>query len=307
MKNQLAMQSRLALSLVLSLALHCHTPKVRTQARAAPALGSALLKGKIKERTTFQNPDAVGISGSCFDGASRWFVTERKSHLLKQGLSGLTSYPIDGLPQGYDLEGLACKNGLFYVSTETEVPNRIEDFIFVLIIEKDRARVIETLAMQYPDPMRAGVNQGLEGLCIAGNWLIASGEIIRTTASGVRKAPILMQKLGSSDTFLRWVNLTSTTGKLSGLDCRASAGVIEVFAVERHYEVARVIQFELGTSDSKVKTLLSLEDSIGETENFEGILVGEKGEVWLVNDNQYNTITGPSQETLLERIKAFSH
>ncbi len=286
----------------------CNNKQQRTKVSAGPPRGSLELKAELAYRTLLDNEYAVGISGSCWDGNSRWLVAERNSHLLRiDSNNKIESFLLEGIPPEHDLEGLACDADTFYISTESDTVGRTEDRVLVVEIIQGIGRVIDTLVLPYPAPMKAGVNQGLEGLCLAGDWLIAAGEILRTNDAGVRQAPILRRKLGESDTFLHWVNLTSRTGKISGLDCRERGGIIEVFAVERHYEVSRVLQFELGDAPSKAQTVLDLAHLVRESENFESIVVDDRGRVWLSNDNQYKTITGPSEETVLEPIPAFAH
>ena len=291
-------------------ALACSHQKPRTSVKAGPPQGSLEVNAELAYRSPLDDERAVGISGSCQGDGYRWFIAERNATLFQVDRGNkVRSITIQGVPPNLDLEGLACGPDRFYISTESEEAGRTEDLVLVVQLGEagESANVVDTLTMQYPPPMKAGVNQGLEGLCIAGDWLIAAGEILRTTASGIRQAPILRQKLGESDTFLHWVNLSSRTGKISGLDCRERGGIIEVFALERHYEVSRILRFELGPGPSKSKAIADLAPLLRETENFEAIIVDERGRVWLANDNQYKTITGPSEETVLEPIAAFAH
>lgn len=279
----------------------------RTTAKAGPPVSGMELKGELAYRTPLEHADALGISGSCRGEDAVWLIAERNARLLRVDDDGrVRSIPIEGVPEDVDLEGLACKDGRFYVSTETEKAKRSGDIVLVVDLVDSTARVSKVLTMHYPPGMMASSNQGLEGLCIAGDWLIAAGEILRSDGTGVRQAPILRQRLGDGNTFLHWVELTSSTGKLSGIDCRMRNDVIEVFAIERHYEVCRVLHFELGDDTSKSETVLELAHLIRDTENFESILVDERGQVRLSNDNQYKTITGPSEETFLVPVHAFS-
>ncbi len=290
------------------LALGCNNKQHRTNVSAGPPTGSLELAGELAYRNLLDDEDAVGISGSCWDGSSRWLIPETNSRLLRVDRNGrVESFVLEGIPPEHDLEGLACDADRFYISTETDTVGRTQDRVLVVELVAGIGKVVDTLVLPYPAPMKAGVNQGLEGLCLAGDWLIAAGEILRTNDAGVRQAPVLRHKLGGNNTYLHWVNLSSRTGKLSGLDCRERGGIIEVFAVERHYEVSRILQFELSDAPSKAHTIVDLADMIRETENFESIVVDERGRVWLSNDNQYKTITGPSEETVLQPIPAFAH
>lgn len=234
-------------------------------------------------------------------------MTERDPHLLRLASEGLvTSIPIEGAPAELDLEGMACSEGRFYIATESDDSTRNSDVVLVVEVEGSTARVIESLVLVYPGDLLAGVNQGLEGLCIAGDWLIAAGEVLRTDSSGQRQAPFLRQRLGDDNAFLHWVNLTSSTGKISGIDCRMRDNAFEIFAIERHYEVSRVLHFELATDASQSDTVLDAAHLLRETENFESILVDDRGEVRLFNDNQYKTVTGPSEVTVLTAVPTFA-
>jgi len=301
------MRTTLTVLASIFVVVSCHKP-TRTTISVGPPQGSLELTGELASRTVLESESAVGISGSCWDNGDQWLVGERNNRLLRVGPNGqIDVFPIEGVETGLDLEGLACRDGRFYISTETETSGRTSDKVLVVDLGEDRAVVVDTLVLQYPAPMKAGANQGLEGLCLAGDWLIAAGEILRTNASDVRQAPILRQKIGDSNTYLHWVNLSSRSGKVSGLDCRERGGIIEVFAMERHFEVSRILQFELGDTPSKPQTVLELAGILRETENFEAILVDERGRVRLNNDNQYRTITGPSETTFLEPVPAFAH
>lgn len=287
----------------------CGERRPRTVVSAGPPTGSLELTAEVSYRAPIEHEDAIGISGSCWDGSARWLVAERRERMLRVDRQGrVESIPIEGLPPAHDLEGLACgSDGTFYVSTETRDVGRTQDRVLVVEVSEGVARVVDTLIFHYPAPMKAGEGHGLEGLCIAGDWLIAAGEIQRTNSAGVRQAPILRQRLGEPDTFIHWVNLTSRTGKVSALDCRERGGIIEMFAIERDFEIHRILQFELGDSPSKIDTMVDLAPVLGETENIESIIVEPDGRVWLSNDNQYKTITDPTAEVILEPIPAFAH
>lgn len=266
-------------------------------------------EAQLAKRSTIAHPKALGLSGSCTDAAGMWVVTERDGLLLQVADDGTVarSLTVLGIPEGVDLEGLACGGGFFYVSTENEDEGRTEDEVYVLEPQGNEARVVDTITLSYPEGVRAGKNQGLEGLCVAGDWLVAASEALRTTSGGKREAPILKISLtqGANTLAPHWVPLTSSTGKLAGMDCRLRAEEIEVFAIERHYSVARVLRFTLGAINEKPE-VLPLEHLVRESDNFEAIVVDEEGRVRLVNDNQYTTITGPSETTVLERIERFA-
>lgn len=285
----------------------CGGKSIRTTVKAGPPTDGIELTGSLGYRTTVDHPHALGISGSCQEGQFTWLIAERNKRLLRLDDAGdIKSFEIDGIPEELDMEGLACKDGRFYMATESDVEHRTGDLVLVVDLDESSGRVTGVLTMHYPPGLEAGVNQGLEGLCIAGDWLIAAGEILRTGPSGKRQAPILRQKLGDDDTFMHWVNLTTSTGKISGIDCRMRQGTVEVFAVERHFEVSRLLQFDLGDEPSRPKRVVELAHLLREGENYESLLVDDEGQARLSNDNQYKTITGATEETMLSPIPGFA-
>lgn len=280
---------------------------MRTVVKAEPPMELVELTGNLGYRTIVDHPDAMGVSGSCRDGAYTWLIAERNHRLLRiNGNSQVTSFPLEGIPDAVDLEGLACKDGRFYISTESDVEHRTGDLVLVVDLEGSGAKVVDVITMHYPPGMEAGTNQGLEGLCIAGDWLIAAGEILQKDSSGTRQAPILRQKIGDKNTFMHWVNLTTDTGKISGIDCRMRSSRIEVFAVERHFEVCRLLQFDLGDEPSEAKRVVELAHIVREGDNFESLLVDDEGYARLSNDNQYIKISGATEETMLTPIRGFA-
>ena len=100
------------ISLVLFLlAAGCSKQPVRTMVSAGPPTGGVTRNAELAHRTTIDHPDALGVSGSCQMDGALWLVTERSYRLLHVPADGpIESIPIEGVPEGIDLEGLACKN-----------------------------------------------------------------------------------------------------------------------------------------------------------------------------------------------------
>lgn len=264
------------------------------------------LRGRIDSRRTIEHEEAIGISGACTDEGKTYLVGERNRRLFELDGDNLRVYSIVGLSSDDDLEGLACADGKIFASTESEDEGRSSDTIVEMGLQGNNARVLREFKLEYPGSLKAGSNQGLEGLCIAGDYLLAAGELLRTTDTGIRQAPILQQHFDTKETEVFWVNLSSMPGKLSSLDCRMRGSIVEVFAIERDYDVSRVLQFELDESPVIPQTVLVLDDVVRKTENFEGITVDERGEVRLYNDNQHHAVTGPSEESTIFPIAAFA-
>ena len=101
------------------------------------------------------------------------------------------------------------------------------------------------------------------------------------------------------------VHLTTRTGKISALACvpaRGRAGAIDVLAVERHFEVARLLRFTVppGRGDSAPKPVLEpvvavdLGPLLVHQENFEGLVWDGGRDFALVVDNDWTHVTGPN-------------
>ena len=90
------------------------------------------------------------------------------------------------------------------------------------------------------------------------------------------------------------VGLSSGTGKLAAIDCREADGVIEALAVERHYDVSRLIRFRIPHGPEgqwiEPKVVVDLSKIVTPLPNFEGIAWLEDGTAVLVTDNQYRGV-----------------
>ena len=91
--------------------------------------------------------------------------------------------------------------------------------------------------------------------------------------------------------------LTSDTGKISAMDCTASGDGWDVIAMERHYEVQRVLTFHVPARGGDVEATVLARP--GQEGNFEGLARGEDGHILLVNDNDHGGKSGP---TVLVRL-----
>ena len=91
--------------------------------------------------------------------------------------------------------------------------------------------------------------------------------------------------------------LTTTTGKLSALDCWRDGARTWAVAVERHFAVTRLLRFELGGADATItpEVLLDLGPILRGSLNLEGLVRLPDGRLVAVVDNQYRTITGPDE------------
>jgi hypothetical protein len=103
------------------------------------------------------------------------------------------------------------------------------------------------------------------------------------------------------------VELSSNKGKISSLDCRARGDSIEVLAIERHFEVSRILGFSVprnGPASGAMLPSRIVTDLVpytnGNKRNFEGIAWLDEKHVALIVDNHYGRVTGPNELLRLE-------
>jgi Esterase-like activity of phytase len=266
--------------------------------------------------------DARGLSGLSdltADGSGAlWAVAERTRALVRMRTdgSGARIVPVQGVPDLLDVEGLAWLDGdRVVLATESDDPRRTSDvLLFARAVDGARIVVERTLALDYGRwPISPHGNQGIEGLCRAGRALVAAVESV-SGHDARRFAPVAVHDLARGGWTPYLVHLTTQTGKLSAVSCRMRGETIDVMAVERHFEVARLIRFELpgpGRETSAPVTkpagperpppvviepvlVADLAPLLLHEENFEGLVWDGERAIALVVDNDWATVTGPN-------------
>jgi len=246
---------------------------------------------------------APGLSGLAVDATGGlWTVAERDERAYRITLdsalrASTQTFTVKGVPDGTDLEGIAVLGGgRFALGTE----GRASGVATVLLAAQDDDTLVVTGAITLP-AASVGIpianNQGAEGVCGEGATIVVSIEGAGEQ-DGHRWAPVVRIDAGQIVRTHR-VWLTTKTGKLSGLDCRvASDGTIAVVAIERHFEVAKILTFTLpahGSAEVTPTELLDLGPVLNSKLNLEGIAWTPDGRIVAVVDNQWKTITGPSE------------
>lgn len=248
---------------------------------------------------------APGLSGLAADErGGLWAVAERAALAYRITLDAslaptVERFPIDELPPGTDLEGIAVLDDT-HVAFGTE--ERLAGGATVLVARREdgRLRVTDAIVISM---MSLGVellqNHGAEGVCGSGDTIVAAIEAVGVVG-GRRWAPIVRIVRGVPvRTHRLW--LTTKTGKVSGLDCRiAPDGTITVWAIERHFEVTKVLTFTLppvGAGRDEVTPAIAhdLGPVLRGALNLEGIARLPDGRLVAVTDNQWKTISGPSE------------
>lgn len=282
-----------------------------TEGRSSRSGGEALqLVATVRSRQLI--PGAEGLSGLCRQEGSLWTMGDHRREFFRVRGKALRSFPVKGVPAGLDLEGLACDDSTFYISTESRNDGRNADLILVARLSGGALRVDRAVPVSYPDNLRAQDNRGLEGVCTVAERVFSAGEFIVDTPERGRAAPLLVTSATGGVSQLLYLILTTESGKISGLDCRMRASTLELFAIERHFEVHRIVHYRVPYNELSTgrwlapHTVAGLEGILRHKENFEGIAVDDDGSVRLVNDNHYGRVTRPSELTTLEPIAEFS-
>ncbi len=267
---------------------------------------------RLKAVAWSDNPSLLGISGADRRHDGRlWFAPERTGQLVSadwrgsDGIGPPTALPIEGMPHGLDLEALAFlgPNELL-LGTEGR-GERDEDLLLRARVEPAKVVVTGTLAFPYRlFRVRALDNRGVEGLCAAGDRVIAASETV-VEREGERFAPVLVFGPDSGVVVPIEVKLTSKKGKISALACRAGPSGVEVHAIERHYGVMRLVRFVVPVGRAPASLAAELVVDIAQKledtpPNLEGLVwVGENA-LLAVSDNHYGRKTGPPRAFLIE-------
>jgi hypothetical protein len=293
-------QVRIAAPFLAALCACGGAPESEHPAALAPATVTDVHRQEL-------NVDGVtGLSDLARDPDGRtWAIAERKRVALRVDRPGAApvAVPIVGVPDELDTEGMAwIDRERVALATESDHGKRTSDAIFIARLGPGGIEVVERRDLDYSlwplDPIG---NQGLEGVCGAGGFLIAAVETVIANPEE-RFAPIAVHELATG----RWtpllVRLTTRTGKISALACvQRPDRSIDVLAIERHFEVARLIRFRVPAEldSGKPRTLVpvvvaELAPAMFHSENFEGLLWDGDGAISLVVDNDWTTVTGPN-------------
>lgn len=269
------------------------------------------------DRVTLDTGGVHGLSGLAVDAdGALWTVAERGKVAFRVELDGtrvhaITRHAIE-IDDGRDLESLAWQDGQLWAGLETR-GSAVEVVALAPLPDGTSYRAIpfaEITSAEAGTPV--GDNHGVEGLCIAGDWMLAAIEAAGSDGAG-RWAPLAMMARNAAQSNRRVfrLRLSSATGKLSGLDCRiVEGGRIEVIAIERHFEVTRLLTFDFDPASPLVKDpdvdivprlALDLGPVLRGALNLEGVAWLPDGRVALVVDNQYGKITGPDELLLLKQ------
>lgn len=295
-------------------------PTAPTVLPVLPVLLLALLTlacsgGRPKARTTrvgaWQVTEALGpeTGASGLSGLARapdgtlWAVPERRRDLLtvqiRKSRLALHDVEVVGVPEDptrlLDTESLAFLGPDHLVlGTERHSPGRPSDTLLEIRRQGKKFHVVDSWELPYALwGTEAADNRGIEGLCSAGGLVLAAVEQA-LEHEGHRDAPVavwdLQRKVWSPLRF----RLTTPTGMASSLTCRKDGDDLEVWLLERHYGVARILhaRIPLQGPPAEVATEVVLDlVPVAGARNYEGLEpLPDGGWALLVDRN-----TGPAE------------
>ncbi len=228
-----------------------------------------------------------------------WAIAERDRHILEIDLSKSPLVPIvhelQGIADGVDTEALVwLGNGKFVIGVEgANAPSA------AIVTAELRGDAIVATSTREFDDAQLGVtlllNHGIEALCGRDGEILAAIESVGQLA-GKRWAPLARLRGDSIQVAKLW--LTTKVGKISALTCTiADDGTARVLAIERHFGVARILQFTAKRDDVDITpaVLLDLAPVVHDDFNLEGITTLPDGRLVMINDNQSRKASGPTE------------
>lgn len=242
---------------------------------------------------------ANGLSGLAREAdGTLWTVAERAQRAYRITLDGdqatTIAVPVENVPPGVDLESIAVLDAdRVAFGTEGSLPGSA-----MVLIGEHRGpaiHIVQSIALHDEAVGIAIGNRGVEGLCGRGDTLVAALEATGTR-DGRRFAPLVWIERGAV-TRVQAVWLTSETGKLSSLECDLDAQPPTAWAIERHFEVTRILELVLlSYADAIEPTILvDVTAEVAGKRNLEGLTRLDDGRFATVVDNQFRTITGPNE------------
>ncbi len=243
------------------------------------------------------------------DGAL-WTVSERGRSAYRLVLDGdavasIDRFELHNLADGLDVEAIAViAEGRFALGTETHGAGAAAVWFASLADGALEARGGFDLPASLVG-IEIADNKGVEGICADGATTIAAIETVIEERAGARFAPVIAQRTDVARDLVapdvHRVRLTSANGKLAALHCTFGEQAIDVLAIERHYDVSRIVAFTLPRIGGTTVDATVVRDvtELGATRNFEGVVRLPDGRLALIVDNQSGTIKGPSELVLL--------
>lgn len=257
--------------------------------------------------------ELVGLSGLApGERGAFWVVPERQRLVaaisIDRSPPGLLAAPLPliGVPDDADTEAIASLGeGRFALGTERPGGGRPSDTILFARLEGGALRVERSLELSYaPWGITAESNRGIEGLCAAGDTLLAGVETRIVDGHGGYQAPLLRIHLPSGAQRALRLPLSGREGALSALACRPEpGGGLEVLAVQRNRQATFLLGLVLPAAlegEPELRFQLDLKSADPGLPNLEGVAFLGERRALLVSDNHYGVVTGPSEAVLVD-------
>lgn len=251
------------------------------------------------DRSAFDEIDVLdsppGVSDLTIDDrGTLWAIPERDRFVLEIPRPGakVIAHPLVGVADGIDTESLAWVSpGHFAIGTEGQT----EASAAVLDAELHAdGHVVVTQAHPITG-VALEPNKGAEGICGRGSDVLVGIETVGRLDDGARVAPLVRMHAGEIVAIDK-LRLTSGTGKIAALACTSPD---DVYAIERHYGVSRLVHFA-DTGGEVTPTVVRDLDAIQHgLLNLEGLARLPDGRFAFVNDNQSRTVDGPTELLVL--------
>lgn len=300
--NEISLSFLIAWTGAMSLACSRTTPSLPDATPdAAPAPAVPYLRVRVPQDRL------VGASGltRATEGAY-WTVLERqrRMHELIRTSSGLEmgrTWTIEGVPDDLELESVAyLDDRTVLFGTESDEDRKIDR---ILEGKRQGTRIVisdQTITFDYrPTGLTPESNRGLEGLAHCRGQLFAATEMVDEDDQGHRFAALGIFDILQNRWSYHRLRLTSDTGKISGITCRQRDGATELFAIERHYGVSRILHYRIGpgakqslSPEIRLDVTTLFDDDIP---NFEGLAWDQKDGLIIIADNAYGPPSGPTE------------
>jgi len=255
------------------------------------------------ENITSQEAD--GLSGLTSDqNLALWAVQERRHQILKlvpdEQATPPKTFPLNDIPKEIDLESITWLGGKrFALGSELDIDNRQSDKVFIVEIHEQSASIKEDFEIGYEHwPITPSANHGIEGICSAkSNILVGIESVIEE--NNKRYAPMMIYSMATKEMMPFKIELTTSAGKLAAMACRESndGSVIELFIIERHFGIGRILRFNITQQDdvSPATIVYDFAKDLDDLPNLEGLAFGANNVLYLISDNNFGRITGPTK------------
>ncbi len=226
--------------------------------------------------------------------------------------------PLVGLAPGLELESVGfLKPGLLLFGTERD-EQRSSDVVLQGQVEDGHVKLLAQVLVPYDLwSIQARSNQGVEGACVGSDDVVVA---IETAWVDGDRWGLLGRHDPETGAWQGYrIQLTTKTGKLSDISCRKGPipGTIDILAIERHFDVARLLRVTLPPWDPATslergpatapevvdaRMIVDLAALLGEAPSFAGVAwLGDTA--WLLTDNHYGRVTGPTEAVRVRGVQ----